>query len=147
MTPGTKDYTTPDGNYRYGYIPEELDLTEYTDLLNEAPKYTKVCSAFIHNDYVAHLQKELQMVPSADNQMKFFINLQEGHCQFLSEKVPDYKTIILWVDKGTAEHTLWKILKKGNHIQRKGLQYILDYNCGGALTKERVNMANLIVFG
>jgi len=143
----TQEFKTDTG-YIYKSLPHDFDIEEHGDLFNEAPKYRKVKSALISHNYAEYLRSKLKMVPADDNQMAFFIGLKEGHINFFDRGNINCELIVLWVEKGTAEHKLWKAIKSDPvNIPKNGLQYLLDPNTGGSLSKEILSLANLIVFG
>lgn len=143
-------YTTPCG-YKYQYLVDEIiPGSELANTLDEAVSYKKVISFNISDEHLEHIKKKLDIVccNEQDKEYHFYWKLQEGTINILDDHTTNYRnTIILFLAKKSIEKKLFNKYFKHLPMVRVGLHLFLDPNYGGAIDDERIELANLIMFG
>lgn len=149
MKHGKHEYKTVQGHI-YKYLKEKIDpKSELAGTLEEAPKYTRVQDITISAKLWEHLEEKLKITECKQDQdnYSFIYKNKEGYLSMVQDDSTELVTILLFCSPKSIEKKLYKKVFKDSAICRKGLHNFLDPNSGGNISEQRLDIANLIMFG
>jgi hypothetical protein len=127
---------------------EEAGQDNIISLMEESIDYDKVVWLRVNENYFEYLREALHM---ADNHgepysFDFFFNFMQGNIDVI-KPFEDHVDLILWLEPGSVEEELLKVISRGQNFVKHGLYKLLDLNEGGGLSEDNIRLASTIIYG